>query len=1071
MAVYTRQSSFSDGDTITAALLNNEYDQLLAAFHVSTGHTHDGSTTGDGGPLSTLYSNAISFGTGADTDIVVTFSANTNSGVLTWMEDEDLFKFTDVINVGVDDAGHDVKFFGDTASRYWLWDTSADGVVQLGTLTVGVDDAGYDVKFFGAASGSYLLWDESADSLLLTDDTPLKIGDSQDLTLYHDGSNSYITNAVGALKVATETSGIAVTIGHTTSETTIADNATITGDLSVGGNFDVTGTLDFSDSNITNIGSIALDTITNDGTDITLDSSGDIILDADGADVFLKDAGTTFGSLTQSGGELLIKSGSTPTTAATFSGANVTLAGTVGSGAITSTGVVIGTTVEPNADTSSGDNAAIGYTATEGLILTGQGSTNDITIKNDADSAVISIPTGTTNVTIAGDLTISGDDLTMGTNTNTAIMVADGTNFNPVVPSGDVGLTNAGVFSIASGVIVNADVNASAAIVDTKLNTISTAGKVDIGALEIDGASEMSAGLADADLFIVDDGGGGTEKSMLASRLPTYLFAKVSGDVTINSSGVGAIAGDVIVNADINSSAAIVDTKLATISTADKVSGAAIQVDGATDGTGITLADADKFLVDDDGTTKYINASQLNAYTSASILLDDVGTGDAAVTLATSTGNITVDAQGDDTDIIFKGTDGTVDTTFLTIDGSEAGAATFNDKIVATELDISGNVDIDGTLEADAITIDGTTLAETIADTVGAMVTSNTESGITVAYDDADNTLDFTVGTLNQNTTGTAAIATTVTITDNESTDESNALIFTSGGDVDGGNLGLESDGTLTYNPSTGKVTATGFVGTLEGNVTGDVTGNTSGTAATVTTAAQTNITSLGTLTALTVDDVSINGKVVTMTGSASDTAVFTAGTNGTLDITTTDAAAAAANIQITADGTVDIDSAGILTLDSGAAINIEPASGSAILLDGTISVDAGVVTGATSITSTAFVGDITGDVTGNTSGTAATVTTAAQSNITSLGTLTTLTVDNVNVNGTTIGHTSDTDLITLADGIATVAGEISVTTLDIGGTNVTATAAELNYCDGVTSNIQTQISALDPTALAIALG
>ena len=117
-------------------------------------------------------------------------------------------------------------------------------------------------------------------------------------------------------------------------------------------------------------------------------------------------------------------------------------------------------------------------------------------------------------------------------------------------------------------------------------------------------------------------------------------------------------------------------------------------------------------------------------------------------------------------------------------------------------------------------------------------------------------------------------------------------------------------------------------------------------------------------ITALTVDDVVVDGKVMTMTGSASDTAVFTAGTNGTLSIVTTDAAAAAANIQITADGTVDIDSAGVLTLDSGAAINIEPASGSAILLDGTISIDAGVVTGATSITSTAFVGDITGDVT-----------------------------------------------------------------------------------------------------------
>ena len=72
------------------------------------------------------------------------------------------------------------------------------------------------------------------------------------------------------------------------------------------------------------------------------------------------------------------------------------------------------------------------------------------------------------------------------------------------------------------------------------------------------------------------------------------------------------------------------------------------------------------------------------------------------------------------------------------------------------------------------------------------------------------------------NISGTAAIATTVTITDNESTNENNAIVFTAGGDVDGGNLGLESDGTLTYNPSTGKITATGFVGAL----TGDVTGN-----------------------------------------------------------------------------------------------------------------------------------------------------------------------------------------------------------------------------------------------------
>ncbi len=62
------------------------------------------------------------------------------------------------------------------------------------------------------------------------------------------------------------------------------------------------------------------------------------------------------------------------------------------------------------------------------------------------------------------------------------------------------------------------------------------------------------------------------------------------------------------------------------------------------------------------------------------------------------------------------------------------------------------------------------------------------------------------------------------------------------------------------------------------------------------------------------------------------------------------------------------------------------------------------------------------------------------------------LDIDNVLINGTTIGHTDDTDLITVADGIVTVAGEVSLTTLDIGGTNVTSTAAELNILDGVTA-------------------
>ena len=78
--------------------------------------------------------------------------------------------------------------------------------------------------------------------------------------------------------------------------------------------------------------------------------------------------------------------------------------------------------------------------------------------------------------------------------------------------------------------------------------------------------------------------------------------------------------------------------------------------------------------------------------------------------------------------------------------------------------------------------------------------------------------------------------------------------------------------------------------------------------------------------------------------------------------------------------------------------------------------------------------------------------------------------VDNVNINGSTIGHTSDTDLMTLASGVLTVAGEVSMTTLDIGGTNVTATATELNYVDGVTSAIQTQIDTKASVGKAIAM-
>jgi hypothetical protein len=135
----------------------------------------------------------------------------------------------------------------------------------------------------------------------------------------------------------------------------------------------------------------------------------------------------------------------------------------------------------------------------------------------------------------------------------------------------------------------------------------------------------------------------------------------------------------------------------------------------------------------------------------------------------------------------------------------------------------------------------------------------------------------------------------------------------------------------------------------------------------------------------------------------------------------------------ITADGTVDVNSAGLLTLDSGAAINIEPAACSAILLDGTISIDAGVVTGATSITSTAFVGALTGDA----SGTAATVTSGTQASITTVANV--VTVGALNAGSITSGFGT----------IDTGSSAITTTGLITGGTFSTGNSGTAKFPDG----------------------
>ena len=161
---------------------------------------------------------------------------------------------------------------------------------------------------------------------------------------------------------------------------------------------------------------------------------------------------------------------------------NVVVGGTVAAtGNITTSG-----TVEPAGDTAAGDNAAIGFTSAEGLILTGQGSTNDVTIKNDADADVLEIPTGTTNVTIAGNLGVGGTITGTGTSVFASLDI-----------SGDIdvdGTTNLDVVDIDGAVDMattltlagNADFNGD----------LDVDGTTNLDVVDIDGAVDMATTLA-----------------------------------------------------------------------------------------------------------------------------------------------------------------------------------------------------------------------------------------------------------------------------------------------------------------------------------------------------------------------------------------------------------------------------------------------------------------------------------------------------------------------------------------------------------------------------------------------
>ena len=682
-ATYTRQSSSAivDGGIIEAADINAEFNQILAAFAVSSGHTHDG-TAAEGGPITKLLGTAITIGDATSgTDIAVTFDGESADGVLTWMEDEDYFKFSDDIlmnsterlnfgdtgtyifqstdgqldivadtevqiaattidiNGAVDISGaltlagttlaetisdtvgamvssntetgitvsyedgdntldfalgaaqttitslfatdikigedNETKIDFETANEIHLYAANAeqvyvaDGIfgpqtdsdVDLGTtgvrwkdafidtitttgnVTVGGDltVSGDDIIMGTNTAGNLLIADgtnfnsvaatslseistianddvflavdtsggglkkvarstvvsglatSAAISNVSEDSTPQLGGDldvnGNGLTSTSNGNIALTPNGTGVVRID-GSSGIDMQSGSISiknsgaqsyidfycessnahyarlqapAHSAFSGNATITlpSDTTILASTNLAETL----SNKTLSTPIIAEIDSGGGSSITLDAATDIILDAGGADVILKDDGTTFGSLTNSSGELVIKSGSTPTTAMTFSGANVTFAGTVTIG-------------------------SAGISEAELEILDGATATTAELNLLDGDTSVGS------SITLAdADGIVTNDGGTMKT-----------------IPASDIKTfvgAGAGAFSIAN--------------------------------LDIDGGTDISADLTTSDLIVVDDGAGGTNRKAALSRIVTLMSAQgfVTDDPTALAIALG----------------------------------------------------------------------------------------------------------------------------------------------------------------------------------------------------------------------------------------------------------------------------------------------------------------------------------------------------------------------------------------------------------------------------------------------------------------------------------------------------------------------------------------------------
>ena len=177
--------------------------------------------------------------------------------------------------------------------------------------------------------------------------------------------------------------------------------------------------------------------------------------------------------------------------------------------------ITLSGTLLPTGDTAAGDNAAIGYTSAEGLILTGQGSTSDITLKNDADGAVFTVPTGTDDILFPDDAKAmwgAGSDLQIYHDVSNSFISDQGTGFI-VMNSGEVRINNAAndetmARFVADGAVTLSYDNTAALATASGGGTLTGTWNVTTAFTPdaSDGAALGTAALEWSDLYIADGG-------------------------------------------------------------------------------------------------------------------------------------------------------------------------------------------------------------------------------------------------------------------------------------------------------------------------------------------------------------------------------------------------------------------------------------------------------------------------------------------------------------------------------------------------------------------------------------